>query len=84
MARLTRVLAYWKAASVPWVAVKHEWASLWCPALRREAGHSRLTAGHRCPVCTTVAGAILLGPYAGGDIPLVYLSNEIAQRHGCG
>ena len=33
----------------PVEAVKHEWASSWCPVLRRGAGHSRLTAGHRCP-----------------------------------
>jgi hypothetical protein len=40
----------------PVVAVKHEWASSCESAPQRGTGHSRLTARHRCPTCTTVAG----------------------------
>jgi len=50
----------------PVEAVKHEWAPSWCAALRRGAGHSRLTAGHRCPSCATVARAIQLAIKPGG------------------
>jgi hypothetical protein len=48
-------------------AVKHEWASSCEPALRRGTGHSRLTAGHRCPTCTAIAGAILVASMPGED-----------------
>jgi hypothetical protein len=37
------------------------------PALRRDAGHSRLTAGHRCPSCTTVARSIRLASIPGEE-----------------
>jgi len=38
---------YMGGCRCPVEAVKHEWASSWCPTLRRGAGHSPLTAGPR-------------------------------------
>jgi hypothetical protein len=39
------------------------------PALRRDAGHSRLTAGHPCPTCTTSLGAIHVASTPGEGPP---------------
>ncbi len=52
----------------PVAAVKHEWALSRCRALRRGAGHSRLTAGHRRPTCTTIPGAIQLASMPGEEV----------------
>ena len=56
-------------------AVKHEWASSWRPALRRGAGHSRLTAGHRGRTCTTEPRAIQSASIRGrkGPPPVPFL-----------
>jgi hypothetical protein len=72
-------------------AVKREWASSWWPSLRRGAGHSRLTAGHRCPTCTTPVGAIELAGKPGEEVsspgppprPLAQRGPDISRRY-CG
>jgi hypothetical protein len=52
------------------------------PALRGGAEHSRLTAGHYCPGCTTSLGAIHVASTPGGDIRLVDCAWHAARLAG--